>query len=90
MVKAVCTFCGQTASKGIGDAWLCADCAAQAQVEVRIVPGGFGVYVYIYAPPKATRERMAYLERHDGDWTREQMDALTRKVSNRRREIAAS
>ena len=79
MAKTICSFCEQPAARFLGEVWLCAACAAKAQTEVAVVPGGFGVYVYI--PLKSAARRMAYLERHDGDWTRAQFEAMERKAA---------
>lgn len=84
MAKMVCDFCGKAAAEMIGELWICTGCAAEADVEARVSPGGFRVYVLW-----KTMERPAYLDRHEGDWTRAQLDDSTRKGASRLREIAA-
>jgi hypothetical protein len=85
MAETVCDLCGQPATELLGELWICAGCAAGADVEVRVAPGGFRVYILLKAI-----ERLAYLDPHEGDWTRAQLEALTRKSASRLREIAAS
>lgn len=82
MAKMICDFCGSSAAKMIGGLWICADCAAQAQVEARVGPGGFRVYVLV-----KTVEHLAYQDRHEGDWTRVQLEDVERKGWARLREI---
>ena len=84
MAKMVCDFCGQAAAKMIGGLWICAACAGAAQVETRVAPGGFRVYVRT-----KMAERLAYQRHQEGDWTRAQLEDQDRKGAARLREIAA-
>jgi hypothetical protein len=67
----------------IGGLWICPDCASQARTEARVGPGGFRVYVLL-----RTTERLAYLDHHEGDWTRIQLEHAELKGAARLREIA--
>ena len=85
MAKMVCNFCGKAAASMIGGLTICAACAAVAQIETRVAPGGFRVYVLL-----KTAEHLAYSVRHEGDWKRAQLEDLDRKGATRLHEIAAA